>query len=246
MRRIAPLLLAMLAVGCADNQETLIVLHAAAWDDDGTCIVDPNTDDVLGFGVLDLAGKTPYIAPLVLLNNSGDQRKNNTGVDSNEIQLIDAEVTIESVQAPDVIGMLDDDSLTHFTAPLATNSIPAGGTLGVGLEVLPQGTVNALADAFVATSQPLGARVTVTATVVFTGTRTGNDVGKVGRVKARDFSFPIQLCMNCLLYCGGCTNADGDLTGCPQNLGPSDMAGGVCGSTQDLPIWPSGCVGPDA
>ena len=242
MRRLAPLLLATLAVGCADNQETLIVLHAAAWDDDGTCIVDPNTDDILAFGVLDLIGRTPYVAPLVLLNNSGVQRKNNTGVDSNEIQLKDVEVTISSAQAPDLLEGIDDKFL-HFSTDLPTNSIPAGDTVGIAVEVLPQGTVNELATALM--SQPEGARVTVSATVVFGGSRTGNDVGNVGRVKARDYSFPIQLCYRCLLDCSGCTNSEGDPTGCPLDVGPTTVTGGVCGGAQDLPIWPSGCAAPD-
>lgn len=241
MRRVAMLLLATAALtgGCADNQETLIVLFAPQWDDQGSCTIDSATDEALLHGTLDLSFRTPYIMPALLLNNSGDQRKNNTGVDSNEIQVIDAEVTLDSPQDPDLLGNIDD-TYTHFTAALSTNSISAGETIGLGVEVIPQGTVNELANAFV--DMAPGAKVTVRANVVFHGTRTNNDVGKVGSVKARDFSFPINLCDGCLLYCGGCTDEEGQVNGCPVNLGA--VEGGVCGNAQDLPLWPSACDGP--
>jgi hypothetical protein len=244
MRRVAMLFLAAAALtsGCADNQETLIVLHVPAWPDDGACVIDPATEDGLLFGRLDLRGNTPYFMPAVLLNNTGDQRTNNTGVDSNEIQLIDADVVIDSPQASDMIDMLPD-ALTHFTVGLSTNSIPQGEAVGVGVEVLPQGTVNALVDAFNATQDPT-AKVSVRANVVFNGTRTANNTGSVGRVKARDFSFPIQLCYDCLLDCSGCTNSEGDPTGCPLNLGPNDLVGGVCGNAQDRLVWPAACMAP--
>ncbi|HWB78205.1 MAG TPA: hypothetical protein VG755_24740 [Nannocystaceae bacterium] len=241
MRRVATLLLATAALmgGCADNQETLIVLFAPLWDEEGSCTIDSATDEALLHGTLDLSFRTPYIMPALLLNNSGDQRKNNTGVESNEIQVIDAEVTLDSPQDPDLLNDLGDE-FTHFTAALSTNSISPGETIGLGVEVIPQGTVNELAAAF--GEMPPGAKVTVRANVVFNGTRTGNDVGKVGRVKARDFSFPINLCNGCLLYCGGCTDTEGQPNGCPVNIGA--LEGGVCGNAQDLPLWPSACEGP--
>lgn len=230
---------AALSSGCADNQETLIVLFAPLWKDDGSCTIDSSAEDALLHGTLDLAFKTPYIMPALLLNNSGDQRTNNTGVESNEIQIIDAEVTLDSPQDPELLANIGD-AYTHFTAALSTNSIKPGETIGLGVEVIPQGTVNELAKAFA--DMPAGAKVTVRANVVFNGTRSGNDVGKVGRVKARDFSFPINLCNECLLYCGGCTDADDQPNGCPVEIG--GLEGGVCGNAQDLAVWPSGCEGP--
>jgi hypothetical protein len=237
MRRLAPLLCASLLVGCADNQETLIVLMAPAWGMEGECIVDPGAEDALLFGVVDLALKSRYLMPAVLLNNSGEQpvNDNNTGVISNEIQLKSAEITLDSEQEPKLFDGLGSN-LTHFSVSLATNSIAPGQTVGVAVEVIPQATANELAERFA--GHEVGARVTIRANVKFIGTRSGNDVGKIGRVEARDFSFPIELCENCLLYCGGCENPEG----CMVTAG--SFAGGVCGNAQDLPVWPLGCEGP--
>lgn len=243
MSRLAATLLcacAALPLGCAENQDTLIVLFVPSWGDNGECVVATDTDPIL-FGLLDVAFETPYLMPAVLLNNSSEQavNDNNTGVVSNEIQLKDAEVTIDSPQAPDVIDALDR-GLTRFTVPLSTNSVMPGEEVGVAVEVLPLATVQALRANFQNGRLPEDSRLTVRANVVFNATRGGNDVGKVGKVKARDFSFPIQLCQGCLFTCAGC---DGGTCAEGAELGP--LAGGVCGNAQDFPLYPASCDAPE-
>ena len=173
-RRCAPLLaaLATLPCACAENQETLIVLLAPAWEDTGECVVSDSADTGLLFGLLDVSFETPYLMPALLLNNSAAQatNDNNTGVVSNELQLKDAEVSIDSPQAPEIIDALDD-GLVEFTAALSTNSVPPGEEIGVAVEVLPLATVQALRQAMAAQLPP-GARLTVRANVVFNATRT--------------------------------------------------------------------------
>ncbi|MFO0636230.1 MAG: hypothetical protein U0168_25640 [Nannocystaceae bacterium] len=222
--------------GCADNQESLIVLMAPLWNDDGDCGVTDSTDAMLQ-GTLDLSFGTPYIMPALLYNQTLKQNaaKKNTGTMSNELQVIDATVSLQIPQAPEIISDLraQDDALVHFDVPLSTNSIPPQSTAGVLVEIVPQQTAVALATA-VTEKFGAAARVTLRADVQFHASRSGNTVGRVGEIDARAFSFPVSLCLGCLIDCSTCPDQM-----CPAQA--SSFNGGVCGNAQDLALIPAGC-----
>jgi hypothetical protein len=233
-------LLALLGTGCAENEESLIVLMAPAWEMGGCIITADAGAASLPYGILDLTYGTPYAMPAILLNNTAEQSAgdNNSGVQSNELQLLDADVDLSMPQAPDVIEALRDidDALVSFNVPLSTNSLPPGGSAGVLVEVIPQRTSMALGDV-IAAQVGTNAKLTIQAAVQFHASRSGNAVGKVGEIDARDFSFPIQVCFGCLTSCTSCPDAE-----CP--LDATGWAGGICGNAQDLVVYPSVCEAP--
>lgn len=233
---------AALVVGCAENEESLLVLNVPAWADDGTCVVVPNMDGLsLTTGVLDLSFGTPYAMPASLFNNTAEQEEgsNNAGIITNELQLLDADVDLSMAQAPEIIDGLRDSnpSLVSFNVPMPTVSILPQQLQGVLVEVVPQPTAAALRDAVFA-EFGMDARATLEAKVVFHASRSGNTIGKVGGVDSRDFSFPIQLCFGCLVTCSSCDDGQ-----CP--VGDFGIAGGVCGNAQDLDLYPAACDEPD-
>lgn len=223
--------------GCADNQESLIVLHAPLWEDDGACAVT-DSEEALLQGLLDVGFGTPYVMPALLMNNSTAQnpQTNNSGTDTNEIQLLDADVKLVFPQAPEIHDALKamNSALVDFNVRLSANSIPPGATSGVLVEVIPQQTSAALATEIVSRFGP-SARVTAVAEVTFHGSRSGNEIGKVGGIDAREFTFPITLCSGCLVSCVDCPMAQ-----CP--VGTSSYVGGVCGNAQDIPLKPAACA----
>ncbi len=176
--------------------------------------------------------------PVIVLNNTEPRDTSNAGIDTNEMQLLSVDVELSMPQAPDVIDAIRDrdESLLDFNAPLATNSLPAGATQGVAVEVIPQLTAQALAE-LIPTQFSLDSRLTIEATVVFHASRSGNGVGKVGEIDSRDFTFPIRLCFGCLVWCGGCLDGE-----CP--LDATGWAGGICGNAQDNVVYPSVCEPP--
>lgn len=235
---------AMLVAGCAENEESLLVLNAPFWDPSSPCGVMPNMNmngQSLSSGLLDLAYRTPYVMPATLLNNTAPQEidDNNSGIMSNELQLIDADVDLSLAQAPEIIDQLEAENgaLVSFNVPLPTVSIFPGQQQAVIVEVVPQPTSVALAEAIEA-AFGLESRLTLEAKVAFHASRSGNTIGKVGDVDARDFSFPIQMCFGCLLTCSTC---EGGM--CP--VGEFSVAGGVCGNAQDRPLYPSACDEPN-
>ena len=232
--------LAVLGTACADNQESLIVLLAPAWDTPGECLIQASSEISLPYGILDLSYGTPYAMPAILLNNAAEQgaNDNNSGVVSNEIQLLDADVDLTMAQAPDIIDDLraTNGGLVSFNVPLSQNSLLPGASAGVLVEVIPQQTSAALADAIMAQFGP-EAKLTVEAHVQFHASRSGNNIGKLGGIDAREFSFPISVCFGCLGSCATCPAAM-----CP--VGNSEWAGGICGNAQDFTVYPAACDPP--
>src|SRR5687768_13273014 len=179
MSRLAATLFAAcvtLTAGCADNQETLIVLHSAGFDEE--CVISED-DTFLAYGQLDVAYETPYVMGAALVNNAPAQSStdNNTGVVTNEIKLLRAEVKLDSPSVPDLFDGMDRGQY-EFSAPLQTISLAPQSQNSVAVEVVPTVTSQDLADIML-TYPPL-TRIMIRANVVFVGSRTGNDVGKVG------------------------------------------------------------------
>ncbi|MBC8069060.1 MAG: hypothetical protein IAG13_12060, partial [Deltaproteobacteria bacterium] len=237
MSRIAATLFAAcvsLTAGCADNQESLLVLYSPGLGDD--CTVAPGGDTALSSGVLDVLFETPYLMSAVLLNNTPSQASNanNTGVVTNEIKLLRAEVKLDSPSAPDLFDGMDRNNY-EFSVPLQTISMPPQTEQGLSVQVVPRVTSTALLG--VLQGYDPGTRITIRANVEFVGSRSGNDVGRVGEVKSRDFSFPIEICEGCLLDCSGCPGRV-----CTPEILSMGVTVGPCGNAQDGPVVPTACA----
>lgn len=221
--------------GCAGEQESLIVLHSPAWDEEGSCLVDAANDVGLALGLLDVSVHTPYMLPVVLQNQLVADDAN--GVDNGEMQLRSVDVKLTMDQAPDIIEALEerDPALVDFNYPLPTDSLPSEGRAGVLVEVVSR-TASQELDSQLTGLDP-GSRPILSAHLVFHARRTGNAVGGIGEVEAREYVFPIQICSGCLLTCSTCAGGE-----CP--LEPTGLVGGVCGNAQDLPYAPAGCGNP--
>lgn len=243
--RAAKALLALvgtcLLVGCADEQESLIVLGAPLWPDDGTCAVDSGEPDAfLLEGTLDLAWGTGYLMPVALRNNLPPRMTTNAGVDTNEMVLDSVDVELVMPQAPEIIDALADvdPAYVEFKVHLQTLSLAPGATYGQAVEVITAPAAQALSPIVLA---EFGADVTLRAIAktVFRAERSGNTSGSIGRVEARTFEFPITLCHNCLLTCATCEEA----TTCPPE-GTTAFKGFICDRAQDASIVPDQCEDP--
>lgn len=250
---LASLIGCVLLPACADQQESLIVQRAPAWTGE-ECVIDPSADAGLLFGVLDLDQGTPYLMPASLFNNLQTQStsSSNAGIITNEIQITGAHVELDSDQAPRLISTLEDadSGYVSFEVTLASDSVLPGEAIGLGVEVISRATALEMKRIMDQFPDMFGADtdVTVIATVVFHGLRSGNKVGKIGQIDAREFSFPIRLCRGCLLDCTGCpevTDDEGNVTAeegvCPSDFMAGQFVGGICGNAQDFAIAPAGC-----
>ncbi len=229
-------LLAVLSSACADQQESLIVLQAPTWPDEG-CIVDPEAEAGLLRGTLDVTQGTAYLMPAAVLNNLATQSEgdNNAGIITNEIQITGASVKLSSAQDPQMIEDLKDmdKALVDFDVDVASVSVLPGEVAGFAVEVISSAASKAMAP--IVAGHGEDAQVMVLATVVFHGLRAGTTVGKIGIIDAREFSFPILLCQGCLLDCSACP----DEMLC--TITPGEFSGGVCGNAQDFGVQPPGC-----
>ena len=238
--RLGVLLASALATAssCAEEQSSLIVVGVTGLsteDETGLCVPVENT--VLSRGVLDASFGTPYLLAVELRNQLQPQMNNNSGIDNSEIQLRDVDVKMSLPQAPEVLEAVAarDENLVEFFLPLPTNSLPAQSSTVIPVEVVPANTTAALAEEMAA-QLASGTQVTLVVELEFHGERTGGSVGELGVVDARTYSFPIDLCLGCLVSCSTCPGGV-----CPVEA--SDYVGGVCGNAQDQPLRPSGCVG---
>ena len=89
---------------------------------------------------------------------------------------------------------------------------------------------------------------TFVVSIIIRARRTGNDIGNIGEIEAREFRFPVDVCYGCLVSCGGCE----DPGRCPSGSLPVDSKDrlfmgdfvGVnlgCGTAQDDYITPVSC-----
>lgn len=245
---LASLLGCLLLPACADQQESLIVLRAPAWGGE-ECIVDASSDVGLIEGVLDVTQGTAYLLPLTVLNNLQTQStdSSNAGIITNEIQLKSADVDLSSDDAEALVTALGE-GLTSFSVILASDSVAPGESIGVAVEAISRATSQGLLTAMETQwpTQP-DVQIRVQAAVVVHGTRTGNTVGKIGQIDAREFTFPIRVCRGCLLDCTGCDEMTDDAGNVLSEEGvcpPTEkgvFVGGICGNAQDFAYAPPDC-----
>jgi hypothetical protein len=230
---LAAALLASAVSGCAGEQEALIVLGSPAFEE-GECTANAGTSEFLQRGLIDVGADTRYTLPVVLLNSLRSRTTTNTGVDNGELQLRDVDVTLSMPQAPEVIAQVEDENpaFVEFSSPLPTISLPPGTETGVLVDVVTRMASASLRQAILdnldATAEPI-----LVANIVFHATRTGNSAGNVGVIDARAYSFPIDVCIDCLVTCLTCPNAQ-----CPVDYTVQD---GLCGNRQDTSLVPYGC-----
>lgn len=228
---------AMALGGCADQEESLIVLHAVAWPESGECFVDAGSDTTIPRGVADLSVGTGYLAPLVLLNQLPTSGQTNTGIENNEMQLRSVEVDLAMPQAPEIIDALEaqNEAFVSFEQNLASDSIGPGERHAASVDLITSPAAAVMSEqirnAF--PDQP-NVRLVVEATVVYKALQTGNTVGRFSEVEAREYVFPVEVCNGCLIDCSACP-----MGACPSPLGA--LQGGVCGNLQDLPATPAAC-----
>jgi hypothetical protein len=229
--------------GCADEQETLVVLNAVAWQGAGECSIGSSgTSQILNNGVLDTSFGTGFVAPLLVANQanrSGGVSGSNQGTDTTEVQLSDVDVTVSIPQAPEIQDALDGQNSAYldFNAPLQSVSLSSSSTRGIIVEVLTPPAVQALNAELTSRFDP-GTSVTLVADIVINAKRSGNTSGKIGVISARTFSYPITACSGCLIDCSGCPMGQ-----CPASTPdmPITYSGGVCNNAQDFPMVPTGC-----
>ncbi len=253
----AAVALASLALGgsCADQEESIIIAGAPAWQ--GSCSVSVPASVFLAQGLLDVRFETGYMLPLEIQNQLIGQMGDsvNSGIDNSELQLVGVDVTLTSQQRPQLLDALPED-FVDFSPPIPTNSLSGGGSLGFLVNVIPDATtteiardrveratqagVDAQEDLRLEVENPteaelesarlsaevgvLSQRETIVATVVVRARRTGNAVGTVGEIEAREFKFPIEVCHGCTITCATCeyevdSDADGEA---------DDTISGVC------------------
>jgi hypothetical protein len=242
-RRLGALVAVVLiaSAGCAGDQESLIVTHAPAWPSNGECVVEAGQSAGMLGGTLDLEFATPYLMPAVLLNQLQTQQgaTRSTGIDNSEVQLRSVDVELELPQAPELIeGLREvDDALVEFRVPLATVSIPGGARHGVAVEVVPRPTAIVLGEDL-ARFQPstpsapgASAVLRLLANVTFNASYTS---GRAGMIASREFSFPIDICVGCMIDCSGC----------PNRVCPAEpiWTGFICGNAQDAFMVPLQCT----
>ncbi|MEM9456124.1 MAG: hypothetical protein AAGF11_18220 [Myxococcota bacterium] len=232
-------LVAVLGAGCADEQEPLIVVNSPGWQD-FACVANPDSPTTLQRGLVDVGFNTAYTLPISLLNNLASRpgTTTNTGIEDGELQLRDVDVSLSMPQATEVIRQVAaaNSANVEFAAVLATDSLLPGAQNGVLVDVLPQATAAAFRDAILsnpnlgADAQPI-----LAATLVFHATRTGNSAGSVGVIDAREYTFPIEICIGCI---------GRDCSGCEEESDCQAPYAGICGNAQDGPVWPTICDPP--
>ncbi len=222
-----------LVASCADQEESIIIAGAPAWQ--GPCSVQVPSQLFLARGLLDVRFETEYMLPLEiqnqLLSQSGDTV--NSGTDNSELQITGVDVRLSSQQIGGVIDRLEneDEAFVDFSPAVPTNSLSGGGALGFLVAVIPTSTASKLAQYRVEAAQEavagitdeaqrqstlrgvLARRETVVASVIVRARRTGNNKGKVGEIEAREFQFPIEICHGCTISCSTCeydVDYDGD------------------------------------
>ena len=244
---------AVMATGCASEQESLIVLHVPFLEAGEDCLIDGSNDTIRSQGTLDLQFETPYVMPVILFNQLQGQTAmmTNNQVDNGELQLISADVTLSMPQAEDLLADIAEENpaFVDFTVDLSSISLASNGRTPVRVQVVSQPAAAALARAIRNDSSlTVLAQPRLLVTTTFHARRTGNRVGKVGEIDSREFTFPIDLCLGCLYSCQGCDeeNFQACAGGSPDTSMPGAAASYYhCGNAQDFLVGPGYCENPN-
>jgi hypothetical protein len=187
------------------------------------CMVPVNPILYQGVGRLDLElvqsdAQSAYLLFPLLENNL--PRPQNSGVDSNQIQMNGFNIDITSLAGttPETASVLDGSPMAHFRTTWS-GAIGSGGA-----------QLNAIVDAFpVALAGQLfnqgnvapGPTATLNLRVQALGTTTGGT-----DIQSDPFDFPLEICVGCLI---------GNVQSCPFTGTPANP-GNPCNSAQDDPV----------
>lgn len=186
LRIVAPLvLLSVLASGCADDQELLIIRHAIGLDEE--CLLDDSV--ALSSDTIDVAVAAPFGLGLVVSNVQTQNAGSNTNIeDDGELRLKYAEVTL-SLEGSGGIG-------STFEVTLPNDSIPSGEDRNVFVTV-PSSALDSIRGTIDGGALPI-----MEMSVVLVADRTSQVAnGKLGEVRSREYIFPYTVCEGCLATC---------------------------------------------
>jgi len=233
--------LAATLMGCADQQESIIISRAIAWggdEEDAECLVD-TANATLSATQLDVFWQTEAVVGLEIINQLAAQgaASENNGIDNSEVRIVEADISLRLPQAPQVIDALRaiNPALVDFTEELSTTSLPGNTIAPISVTPISQPASAALNQQL--GSFATGTRLTMIADIVVQAERTGNTAGNIGVITARSFSHPIEICSGCnTFFCPVCG---------PSNCPSTAFVGGICGNAQDFGIVPRDCIAPE-
>jgi hypothetical protein len=225
--------LAVLTSGCARQEESIIVDKAITLT--APCSVADGSDTYSPRGVVDISFDTGFMAAFLLVNNLQQQGAENssTGVEPSEMHLTSVDVRLDMPQDSAVISDVNsvDGALVEYNQILASTSFDAQDTIEALVEV-PEASFDALRNSISARYAD-DVRLTMTMNVTFHAVRASNKgVNDFGEIDAREFTYPVDLCFNCLRDCS-CGDPD-----CATDM---DVGTGVCGYAQGQTITPLSC-----
>lgn len=215
---------------CVQDQEFLIIEHAVPFASD--CSLDSSSDVYSGQLVTDVYFSGEIHLGISVANLASPYAGSNTGIDDSEIVLETAEVSL-SFSGGGVAG-------GAFEAPIPSISLSGGDTAPVVIRI-PTDVVDSL-NATMSGLGP-GSHETLVADIIVKGRKAGAispGTGKLGAVESRSFTFPIDVCYQCL---ADCTTCAGQV--CPA-VGQVDAwyAAGenaACGGPQGTQVTPAEC-----
>ncbi|EDM74736.1 hypothetical protein PPSIR1_35472 [Plesiocystis pacifica SIR-1] len=218
---------AFTGLGCVDEQDHLVISRAVWFDARDNCVLSNNTASPLNM-VADVSFDTQIGMGFVVENNQIQNAGSNTGIDDSVVQLLSADVTFtySGGAAP-----------TGFNSPIPQTSI-AGGESDVVLVDIPTSITEQLRGTL-----SEGVIEVLEMTVVIKARRTDSisDDGPLGKIETQEFTYPLEICLGCLRYCGAPSDSEECVGVCPSTTGFS----GTCGYAQGLPVSAPGCE-PDA
>lgn len=215
------------AAGCADNNATLFVFGVLAPVVPGCDVTADPSQPVFGSGTLDVALRTNYEAWLLVGNQFTPRgAKQQLRAETTRITLTGAEITLKDAATDQIITCKDQAHCGEFSvygsgfANSSKSEDPGYGIIAA--QLIP----NAVGESYRASlAGKAGTTVSLVATVKVFGTTLGNQ-----DVESGGFSYPIQLCMGCLVDFssgkadGSCTpKAEGEIITPNCRMGQDDL-----------------------
>jgi hypothetical protein len=230
LRALFVISLAAAASGCADQSGLQIIVLNHAVPDEG-CILTPTDDGAfMAQGIVDANGAmsgsaaTGYLATPLIKNiaDSADGTLESERTVILQGARVDLVIGTHSDGTPLLsdaqLGELTEHNALKFTVPFSGSVSPDGGPAVLGFDAIPREVLTAVGEALDVEADERGLIQVVY--TIFGETVAGSSV------ETDPFSFPVNVCVGCLVVnIGDCTAIpDGDYT-----------LGGQCNLYQDAP-----------
>jgi hypothetical protein len=223
MRRmtLTSALLATLAVGCVDDDLSLVILQNQV--PGANCTIEANpTTEFRARGIIDARADFGYLFTPVVRNYAVTGGSVTEAQRLIQVQGADVELQIQpGVFTEEELAALvaDQPLLTRFSARFSGVVEPDGGTTAFQFTLLSKALLDALATKLADDGSNLAA---VQATVTIFGTMAGSDI------KSDPFTYWVDVCDGCMqVDVGSCVDL-------PANFEAS--SGGECNELQDVPL----------